>query len=68
MTTHTTVIDDMAAKLTGIDLAKRYSEHALYTVHMAHPEIAALREGFLCAAVDRICAENVDWLARKKAA
>jgi hypothetical protein len=68
MTTHTTVIDEFASRLTGMGLAKKYSEDQLYAWHMARTDVAAFREGFLCAAVDRICAENVDWLARKKAA
>lgn len=46
-----TVVDILAAKLTGIELAKHYSADALYSALIAHPEIPSLREGFLAAQV-----------------
>ena len=52
-----TVIDQLAARMTGIQLAAKFSENALYAAHMAHPEIDALREGFLAAYVNKIVKE-----------
>lgn len=51
-----TVIDTLAAKMTGISLAKKYSVDALFKAHSEHPEIPALREGFLAAFCNELTA------------
>lgn len=54
-----TVVDILAARLTGLELAKRYSEDALWKAHMANPEVRALREGWLASRVDYLCHERI---------
>jgi len=51
---HHTAVDIVAAKITGLDLAAKHSADVLYAAHMAHPEVLALREGFLAAQVNDI--------------
>ena len=68
MTTHTTVIDDFAARWTAIDLRKKYDSDTLYRFYTARPDVLAFKHAFLDSFCDDLCAAHGDWLGPKKAA
>lgn len=51
-----TSVDILAAKLTGIKLAKMYTSDELYVAMKLHPEVRSLREGWITAFVTEFTA------------
>lgn len=65
--THRTAWDDVAARITGMKVARKYTEAQLWEAHNAHPEIASLREAWLTKYIDTVLyPEYVAKFAKKK--
>ena len=50
----TTAIDDLAAKITGLRLSKKYNSDVLYLAHIRNPKVKALEYGFVSAYVNEL--------------